>query len=37
LLILRFGLDSGIPRTLERVGAVMGVSRERAVWWSAPP
>ena len=30
MLILRFGLDSGIPRTLEEVGAVMGFSRERA-------
>jgi RNA polymerase primary sigma factor len=29
VLILRFGLDSGTPRTLEEVGAVMGVSRER--------
>jgi RNA polymerase sigma factor (sigma-70 family) len=28
-LILRFGLDSGNPRTLEEVAAVMGVSRER--------
>jgi DNA-directed RNA polymerase sigma subunit (sigma70/sigma32) len=25
-----FGLDSGIPRTLEEVGAVMGFFRERA-------
>jgi RNA polymerase primary sigma factor len=30
VLILRFGLDSGTPRTLEEVGAVMGFSRERA-------
>jgi RNA polymerase primary sigma factor len=30
VLILRFGLDTGIPRTLEEVGAVMGFSRERA-------
>jgi RNA polymerase primary sigma factor len=30
VLILRFGLDSGTPRTLEAVGAVLGVSRERA-------
>jgi len=30
VLILRFGLDSGSPRTLEEVGAVMGFSRERA-------
>ncbi len=30
VLVLRFGLDSGTPRTLEEVGAVMGVSRERA-------
>jgi RNA polymerase sigma factor (sigma-70 family) len=29
-LVLRFGLDSGTPRTLEQVGAVMGCSRERA-------
>jgi RNA polymerase primary sigma factor len=29
VLVLRFGLDSGTPRTLEEVGAVMGVSRER--------
>ncbi|HZA84677.1 MAG TPA: sigma-70 family RNA polymerase sigma factor, partial [Actinomycetes bacterium] len=29
VLILRYGLDSGTPRTLEEVGAVMGVSRER--------
>jgi RNA polymerase sigma factor (sigma-70 family) len=28
VLILRFGLDSGTPRTLEEVGAVMGFSRE---------
>jgi DNA-directed RNA polymerase specialized sigma24 family protein len=27
VLILRFGLDSGTPRTLEEVGAVMGFSR----------
>lgn len=30
VLTLRFGLDSGTPRTLEEVGAVMGFSRERA-------
>jgi RNA polymerase primary sigma factor len=30
VLILRFGLDSGTSRTLEEVGAVMGISRERA-------
>src|SRR6266542_4413638 len=30
VLLLRFGLDSGTPRTLEEVGAVMGISRERA-------
>jgi RNA polymerase primary sigma factor len=30
VLILRFGLDSGTPRALEEVGAVMGFSRERA-------
>jgi RNA polymerase sigma factor (sigma-70 family) len=30
VLVLRFGLDSGAPRTLEEVGAVLGVSRERA-------
>ena len=30
VLVLRFGLDSGTPRTLEEVGAVLGVSRERA-------
>jgi DNA-directed RNA polymerase sigma subunit (sigma70/sigma32) len=30
VLILRFGLDSGTPRTLEEVGVVMGFSRERA-------
>jgi RNA polymerase primary sigma factor len=30
VLILRFGLDSGTPRTLEEVGAAMGFSRERA-------
>jgi RNA polymerase primary sigma factor len=29
VLVLRFGLDSGSPRTLEQVGAVMGCSRER--------
>jgi DNA-directed RNA polymerase sigma subunit (sigma70/sigma32) len=28
--VLRFGLDSGTPRILEEVGAVMGFSRERA-------
>jgi RNA polymerase primary sigma factor len=30
VLILRYGLDSGTPRTLEEVAAVLGVSRERA-------
>ena len=30
VLVLRFGLDSGMPRTLEEVGSVMGFSRERA-------
>ena len=30
VLVLRFGLDSGTPQTLEEVGAVMGFSRERA-------
>jgi RNA polymerase sigma factor (sigma-70 family) len=30
VVILRFGLDSGTPRTLEQVGSVMGFSRERA-------
>jgi RNA polymerase primary sigma factor len=30
VLILRFGLDSGTPRTLAEVGVVMGFSRERA-------
>jgi RNA polymerase primary sigma factor len=30
VLIVRFGLDSGTPRTLEEVGAVMGFSHERA-------
>jgi RNA polymerase primary sigma factor len=30
VLVLRFGLDSGTPRTLEEVGVVMGFSRERA-------
>jgi RNA polymerase sigma factor (sigma-70 family) len=30
VLVLRFGLDSGTPRTLEEVGAEMGFSRERA-------
>jgi RNA polymerase primary sigma factor len=30
VLVLRFGLDSGTPRTLEEVGTVMGFSRERA-------
>src|SRR6266545_4176053 len=29
VLVLRFGLDSGSPLTLEQVGAVMGCSRER--------
>jgi RNA polymerase primary sigma factor len=29
VLIQRFGLDSGTPRTLEEVAAVIGVSRER--------
>jgi DNA-directed RNA polymerase sigma subunit (sigma70/sigma32) len=30
VLILRFGLDSGTPRTLAEVGSLMGFSRERA-------
>jgi RNA polymerase sigma factor (sigma-70 family) len=30
VLVLRFGLDSGTPRTLEEVGEMMGFSRERA-------
>jgi RNA polymerase primary sigma factor len=30
VLVLRFGLDSGTPRTLEEVGTVMHFSRERA-------
>jgi RNA polymerase primary sigma factor len=30
VLVLRFGFDSGAPRTLEEVGAVLGCSRERA-------
>ena len=30
VLVLRFGLDSGTPRTLEEVGAALGFSRERA-------
>jgi RNA polymerase primary sigma factor len=30
VLILRLGLDSGTPRTLEEVGAALGFSRERA-------
>jgi RNA polymerase primary sigma factor len=30
VLILRFGLDSGTPRTLEEVGKVLGFSHERA-------
>jgi RNA polymerase primary sigma factor len=30
VLVLRFGLDSGTPRTLEEVGKVLGFSRERA-------
>ena len=30
MLVLRFGLDAGEPRTLEEVGAVLGISRERA-------
>jgi RNA polymerase sigma factor (sigma-70 family) len=29
VLVLRYGLDSGTPRTLEEVAAVLGVSRER--------
>jgi RNA polymerase sigma factor (sigma-70 family) len=29
VLVLRYGLDTGTPRTLEEVAAVMGVSRER--------
>ena len=30
VLVLRFGLDAGEPRTLEEVGALLGCSRERA-------
>jgi Sigma-70, region 4 len=30
VLVLRFGLDSGTPRTLQEVGSLMGFSRERA-------
>jgi RNA polymerase primary sigma factor len=30
VLVLRFGLDAGEPRTLEEVGAILGCSRERA-------
>ena len=30
VLVLRFGLDAGEPRTLEEVGAMIGCSRERA-------
>jgi RNA polymerase primary sigma factor len=30
VLVLRFGLDSGTPRTLAEVGSAMGFSRERA-------
>ena len=30
VLVLRFGLDAGEPRTLEEVGAMLGCSRERA-------
>jgi len=29
VLILRFGLDDGRPRTLEEIGGKMGVTRER--------
>ena len=29
VLILRFGLEDGRPRTLEEVGALFGVTRER--------
>lgn len=29
VIILRFGLDSGEPRTLQEVGEIMGVTRER--------
>ncbi len=29
ILRLRFGLESGVPQTLEQVGQVMGLSRER--------
>jgi RNA polymerase primary sigma factor len=29
ILILRFGLDDGMPRTLEEVGTVFKVTRER--------
>jgi RNA polymerase sigma factor (sigma-70 family) len=30
VLVLRFGLADGVPRTLEEVGATLGFSRERA-------
>jgi RNA polymerase primary sigma factor len=30
VLILRFGLDSGTPRTLQEIGGMMGFSREHA-------
>jgi RNA polymerase primary sigma factor len=29
ILRLRFGLDNGVPQTLEQVGEAMGLSRER--------
>ena len=29
ILRLRFGLENGVPQTLEQVGKVMGLSRER--------
>ena len=30
VIVLRFGLDRGTPRTLERVGEILNVTRERA-------
>jgi RNA polymerase sigma factor (sigma-70 family) len=30
VLVLRFGLDAGTPRTLQEVGEILGFSRERA-------
>jgi RNA polymerase primary sigma factor len=29
VIVLRFGLDGGLPRTLEEVGRTFGVTRER--------